>query len=116
MLASYGIETAADIKKAKIMQIPGFGEALTSELVEWRKKHEQNFRFNPNEPLNRHEVDTMDRDLESERQNALGYLRCGPDSLRRVSQEIVAARTRLMPLLEKTWTGLKINEAKRDAL
>ena len=33
MLASYGIETAADIKKTKIMQIPGFGEALTSDLL-----------------------------------------------------------------------------------
>ena len=77
MLASYGIETAADIKKAKIMQIPGFGEALTSELVEWRKKHERNFRFNPNEPVDRHEIDAMDRDLESERQNLLTTLRQG---------------------------------------
>ena len=116
MLASYGIETAADIKKSKIMQIPGFGEALTSELVEWRKKHERNFRFNPNEPVDRHEIDVMDRELESQRQNLLSALRQGSDSLRRLSQEIGAARTRLMPLLEKTWTGLKIAEAKRDAL
>lgn len=116
MLASYGIETAADIKKAKIMQIPGFGEALTSELVEWRKKHERNFRFNPNEPVDRHEIDAMDRDLESERQNLLSTLRQGSDSLRRLSHEISAARTRLMPLLEKTWTGLKVAEANRNAL
>ena len=116
MLGSYGIETAADIKKAKIMQIPGFGEALTSELVEWRNKHERNFRFNPNEPVDRHEIDVMDQGIESERQNLLTTLRQGPDSLRRLSQEIGAARVRLMPLLEKTWSGLKINEAKRDAL
>ena len=116
MLASYGIETAADIKKTKIMQIPGFGEALTSELVEWRKKHERNFRFNPNEPVDRYEIDAMDRELESQRQNLLPTLRQGSDSLRRLSQEIGAARARLMPLLEKTWTGLKIAEAKRDAL
>lgn len=55
----------------KIMQIPGFGEALTSELVDWRNKHERNFRFNPNEPVDRHEIDAMDRGLESERQNLL---------------------------------------------
>ena len=116
MLASYGIETAADIKKAKVMQIPGFGEALTSELVEWRKNHERNFRFNPNEPVDRHEIDVMDRELESQWQNLLSALRQGSDSLRRLSQEIGASRTRLMPLLEKTWTGLKIAEAKRDAL
>jgi DNA-binding helix-hairpin-helix protein with protein kinase domain len=35
MLASYGIETAADIEGAKIMRILGFGETLTSELVRW---------------------------------------------------------------------------------
>lgn len=116
MLASYGIETAADIKKAKVMQIPGFGEALTSELVEWRNKHERNFRFNPNEPVDRHEIDAMDRELESQRQNTLSYLRHGSVSLRRLSQEIGSARNRLMPVLEKAWTGLKVAEAKRDAL
>ncbi|MEO7860066.1 MAG: hypothetical protein ABIU05_06405 [Nitrospirales bacterium] len=116
MLASYGIETASDIKKAKIMQIPGFGEALTSELVEWRKMHERNFRFNSNEPVDRHEIDAMDRELESQRQNLLSYLRHGPDSLRRISQEIGEAQARLMPLLEKTWTGLKVAEANRNAL
>ena len=116
MLGSYGIETAADIKKAKVMQIPGFGEALTSELVEWRKKHERNFRFNPNEPVDRHEIDVMDQELESQRQNLQSTLRQGSDSLRRLSQEIGAARARLMPLLEKTWTGLKVAEANRNAL
>ena len=116
MLASYGIETAADIKKAKIMQIPGFGETLTSELVEWRKKHERNFRFNSNEPVDRHEIDVMDQELESQRQNLQSTLRQGSDSLRRLSQEIGAARARLMPLLEKTWTGLKVAEANRNAL
>jgi DNA-binding helix-hairpin-helix protein with protein kinase domain len=116
MLASYGIETAADINKTKILQIPGFGEALTSELVEWRKKHERNFRFNPNEPVDRHEIDVMDRDLESQQQNLLSTLRQGSDSLRRISQEITAARSRLMPILDKTWTALKVAEAHRDAL
>jgi DNA-binding helix-hairpin-helix protein with protein kinase domain len=116
MLASYGIETAADINKTKILQIPGFGEALTSELVEWRKKHERNFRFNPNEPVDRHEIDVMDRDLESQQQNLLSTLRQGSDSLRRISQEITAARSRLMPILDKTWTALKVAEAHHDAL
>ena len=116
MLASYGIETAADIRKAKIMQIPGFGEALTSDLVEWRKQHERNFRFNPNEPIDHHEIDLMDRDLESQRQNLLSTLRQGSDLLRRLSHEISAARSRLMPVLDKAWTGLKIAEAHRDAL
>jgi DNA-binding helix-hairpin-helix protein with protein kinase domain len=116
MLASYGIETAADINKAKIMQIPGFGEALTSDLVEWRKQHEWNFRFNSNEPVDHHQIDLMDRDLESQRQNLLSTLRQGSDSLRRISHEITSARSRLLPILDKAWTNLKIAEAHRDAL
>jgi DNA-binding helix-hairpin-helix protein with protein kinase domain len=116
MLASYGIETAADIDGAKIMRIPGFGEALTSELVQWRQGHARNFRFNPSEPVDRRDLDAIDRELEARRQNLLSRLRRGPDLLRRLSQEINAARPRLMPTLEKAWIALKIAEARRNAL
>jgi DNA-binding helix-hairpin-helix protein with protein kinase domain len=116
MLASYGIETAADIERAKIMQIPGFGEMLTSELMRWRQGHERNFRFNPNEPIDRRDTDAIDRELEARRQKLLLTLQQGPDQLRRLGQEINAARTRLMPMLEKAWIALKIAEARRNAL
>jgi DNA-binding helix-hairpin-helix protein with protein kinase domain len=116
MLASYGIETAAAIDGPRILQIPGFGQALTSELVQWRRDHERNFRFNPNEPVDRRDIDAIDRDLELRRQSLLSTLRQGPNTLRRIGQEISAARPRLMPVLEKAWTALKIGEARRDAL
>lgn len=116
MLASYGIETAADISVAKIRQIPGFGDTLAMELYGWRKSHEKNFRFNPHEPIDRLDVESMDRNLASQRESLLTRLRQGSDSLRRISQEITAARSRLMPILDKAWTGLKIAEAHRDAL
>ncbi|MBL8529797.1 MAG: hypothetical protein JNL68_19115 [Burkholderiales bacterium] len=116
MLASYGIETALDVDRSKILQIPGFGETLTSELVGWRRQHERNFRFNPSEPVDRHDVEAIDRNLEARRQKLLADLRQGPDILRRLSQEIVAARGRLLPTLEQSWTALKIAEARRSAL
>ena len=116
MLASYGIETAADIERSKIMQIPGFGATLTSELVRWRQGHERNFRFNPSEPVNWRDIDAIDRELEARRQNLLSTLQQGPDVLQRLSQEIKAARPRLMPTLEKAWSVLKIAEARRNAL
>jgi DNA-binding helix-hairpin-helix protein with protein kinase domain len=116
MLASYGIETAADIEGSKIIQIPGFGATLTSELVRWRQGHERNFRFNPSEPVNRRDIDAIARELEARRQNLLSTLRQGPDLLLRLSQEINVARPRLMPTLEKAWIALKIAEARRNAL
>ncbi len=117
MLASYGIETAGDIKsRRQILQIPGFGEGLTSALMRWRHEHERNFRFNPKAPIDQREVDAIGRELEARRQNLLLTLRQGPDDLLRLSQEINAAQARLMPVLEKAWNKLKIAEARRNAL
>ena len=116
MLASYGIETAADIEQARIMQIPTFGVVLTSELIQWRQRHERKFRFNPNAPLDRRDGDAIDRELGQRRENLHSRLRQGPDDLLRLSQEIEAARIRLMPALERAWNSLKIAEAQRDTL
>ena len=82
MLASYGIETAADVERGKIYQIPGFGQKLTGELLKWRREHERNFCFNPAEPLDRRDVHALDRDLESQRADLLRVLGQGPEQLR----------------------------------
>jgi DNA-binding helix-hairpin-helix protein with protein kinase domain len=116
MLASYGIETAADIDARKIIQIPGFGKFWTSELVKWRQGHERNFRFNPNESIDPRDIDALDRELEARRQNLLTMLQQGSDKLRQLSQEIVAARSRLMPIMEQAWNSYKVAQVRRDAL
>jgi DNA-binding helix-hairpin-helix protein with protein kinase domain len=116
MLAAYGIETAADIDAIRIMRIQGFGEVLTAELLFWRRRHEQSFRFNPNEPVDPRDIAAMDRELDARRQKLLSALQQGAVQLRRMSQETANARSRLMPLLERAWTVLKIAEAQRDAL
>jgi DNA-binding helix-hairpin-helix protein with protein kinase domain len=43
-LAGHGITTAADLVPHRIAGIPGFGEALTEGLIEWRKSKEKGFR------------------------------------------------------------------------
>jgi DNA-binding helix-hairpin-helix protein with protein kinase domain len=48
VLASYGIETAADISYKEIFSIPTFGPALTQNLVDWRNQLE--FRFQHHKP------------------------------------------------------------------
>ncbi|MFN7928919.1 MAG: hypothetical protein U0Y68_13420 [Blastocatellia bacterium] len=116
MLASYGIETANDIDAIKIKRIPGFGEVRTLDLIVWRKQHEQNFRFNPSIPIDRRFIDALDGELEARRQALLATLRQGANDLRRISQEIIAARPRLMPMMEKTWEQFKVTEAQWKAL
>jgi DNA-binding helix-hairpin-helix protein with protein kinase domain len=88
MLASYGIETAADIDSRKIYQIPGFGQTLTSDLLQWRRGHEQNFRFNPNESVDPRDISSMDSELGARKQSLVVALTQGPSTLQRLNKEI----------------------------
>lgn len=45
-LISFGIETAADVNRSAVMQVPGFGDVMTSKLLVWRRGHEMDFRYN----------------------------------------------------------------------
>ncbi|OLU32834.1 helix-hairpin-helix domain-containing protein [Pseudomonas sp. PA27(2017)] len=45
-LASFGIETAADINSRAVLSVPGFGDALTRKMLAWRQSHEAKFRYN----------------------------------------------------------------------
>ena len=55
-LRSFGIETAGDIKRQAVLEVPGFGPVLTSKLTDWRRSVEQLFRFNPNIPTDPAEI------------------------------------------------------------
>lgn len=44
-LASYGIDTAADVVLNRIITVPGFGEASAAPLIEWRKRITSRFVF-----------------------------------------------------------------------
>lgn len=46
-LASFGIESAADINRSAITSIPGFGPATADKLLAWQSKHERQFVYNP---------------------------------------------------------------------
>ncbi|TYC63974.1 hypothetical protein FMN50_02105 [Rhodobacterales bacterium] len=48
-LVSFGIETAADVNSHDVLQVPGFGAVMTQKLVEWRRRHESRFRYDPNQ-------------------------------------------------------------------
>jgi len=44
ILASYGIETAADVSYNRVVSVPGFGPSLTQKLVDWRNNLEIRFQ------------------------------------------------------------------------
>lgn len=46
-MASFGIDTAADIVAGRIQNVPGIGNVLSKSLVTWREKLEKQFVFRP---------------------------------------------------------------------
>ncbi|MCS6976900.1 MAG: hypothetical protein NZM31_07825, partial [Gemmatales bacterium] len=46
-LMFHGIVSAADIEEERILAIPGFGERLTSYLLDWREEVIEQFTFDP---------------------------------------------------------------------
>lgn len=49
-LRSFGIETAADVDRYAVLQVRGFGERLTQNMLDWRAQCERRFKFNPSDP------------------------------------------------------------------
>lgn len=112
VLTSYGIETAGDIQAHKISAILGFGHTLTQELLRWRKRHEKNFRFNPNEAIDPAEISKVNLENQNQRLQLLRGLQSGASALESIRQEILAARARLLPVLLNSWQALQIAKYK----
>jgi DNA-binding helix-hairpin-helix protein with protein kinase domain len=95
MLASYNVETAADIDEYRIAQIPGFGPATIGKLRQWRAGLEANFRFDQTRGVDPHEIAALDRELAGAKAALERDILNGPADLRRLAQEISMARSSL---------------------
>ncbi|HOE64735.1 MAG TPA: hypothetical protein PK650_13385, partial [Candidatus Sumerlaeota bacterium] len=116
MLASYGIETAADIDQNKIMSIPGFGEVLTYNLLQWRESHEKNFRFNPNEPIDEHIIETIKQKYKKQQEPLITKLKQGHVELKEIRQKILSVQKEYELQRQVLWTNLKIAKIRKKSL
>ncbi len=78
VLASYGIETAYDIDRSRILRISGFGPALTASLVNWRRSVEATFRFDPSKEIPVSERQALN--MKYAQEQALTRVRAAPRS------------------------------------
>lgn len=46
-LASFGIETAAEVDRARVLRVPGFGPTNSQPLFDWRRRLESRFQYDP---------------------------------------------------------------------
>jgi len=88
-LASFGIETAADIEQNKILKINGFGESLTSDLVQWRKSLESKFVFNHSKGIDPKDLLALDRKYHQIRTQIENKLLGGPEALQQIRTEAI---------------------------
>ena len=100
-LASFGIETAADITRQRILSIRGFGPSLTADLVNWMQGIEGNFVFDASKGVNPQDAAALDHRFTRKRQELESILLPGPERLERIRTESVRNGDRLKAEVEK---------------
>ena len=46
-LLLFGIQTASDIKRSAVLRVPGIDDDMADKLLNWRRMHELQFRYDP---------------------------------------------------------------------
>ena len=102
-LQSYGIETAADIDGLQVLEIPGIGSMLATQLLEWRDEIAARFIFDPDK-----EIDPI---IIAKLKNRIIIRR------RQIETALTHGETALHHLVEKTKTNAiaKMPQAKKLA-
>ncbi len=102
-LASYGIETAADVSSEALRTVPGFGQRLghqrTAALLAWRQELERRFRFDPRQGVDPAAVASLRQRYAQERSRIERELLAGPDELTKIKGIILQQRAQLDAVL-----------------
>jgi DNA-binding helix-hairpin-helix protein with protein kinase domain len=113
-LASYGVETAADINPRAIMAVPGFGPARTRKLLSWRANFEQLFRFDSTRGVDPSDLAALNQKYEAKRQELERVLRAAPQELRRLGAVADQKASSLLGELQRLTDAAE--QARADAV
>jgi DNA-binding helix-hairpin-helix protein with protein kinase domain len=116
LLASHGIETAADVDGARLGAVRGVGPVLTRNLLVWKKKLQAQFQFDPNAVVPERDARAVLLKYKQLEEGLRGRLRRGAEEL-----EALAGRTQeqLQPIhrwLETLTVQVAQAEADVEAL
>jgi len=111
-LASFGIETAADVQRDSVIYVPGFGKKCTMEVVNWKEGIERQFTFNPSQAIEPAEIARVKNKIAKRKMNLEKKLLSGPEQLIQIRREILQKRDVLEPQIS---TALRnVAQAKAD--
>lgn len=111
-LRSFGIETAADIQKAQVMEVPGFGEKLTQRLLTWRKECGKGFQYDAAKGVPAARLAALTQKYANRQRQLEEQLRIGADELER----LVTQTRKTLDALESGVRGLvqEVAQAEQD--
>ncbi len=112
VLASFGIETAADVESHRVAAVQGFGPFLVSELVAWRRGIEKRFVFNANEPIDHAQIAAVKTALVNKKMALETRLRSTVARLQQVASFAVDQRNSLIASANAAFA--KLNQARSD--
>lgn len=99
-LASFGIDTAADITRSRLLAVPGFGEINSRGLLEWRAKLEKRFVYHSQEnATDRQEMARISAMIEAKAASLRRKLSVGPQNLEALAKRVHAASASNDPIL-----------------
>lgn len=115
-LRSFGIETAADISRNRVMQVRGFGASLTRAMTDWKASCERRFVFNPANSISAADRDAIRAKFGARRIAIEGALTRGANELQSYQQRANNQMAVLRPQLEEAAMSLAQAEKNLSAI
>src|SRR5262249_56496330 len=77
VLASYGVETAADVTDEALAAISGLGASVKKDLLRWRQGIERGFVYDPHKAIDPGDLNAVEQELAASRKQLEDALRRG---------------------------------------
>ena len=115
VLASFGVQTAADVDAQRISAIQGFGPALVAELMTWHQNVAKRFIFNASEPVNQNELLALKSRLANRKWELDKTIRVTVSNLQQASIASVNHRTKLTGIANQAFVARRQAESDECA-
>lgn len=115
-LASFGIETAAEVEWNRIRRLKGFGDVKTRTLVDWCKSLERSFKFNAAQSVTQSDINQVKQKIHARAQAIQQELRAGLVEIQQFTAKQEQAIRRHTPNLQLAANRLAQANADLEAL
>jgi DNA-binding helix-hairpin-helix protein with protein kinase domain len=111
VLASRGVETAADVSEDALRAVPGVGRQLRQQILAWRGQVELAFVVDTGQGIDRRDLTELEQEMQAARRRLEQHLRHGAADLAALARQAQRARLTLRPRVERALAALARSEA-----